>query len=89
VFINFSQQTVEPGDYGFAPHYIIAGATWSGKSVFIKFFIMQVLRWNSPDELRLFLVDPKVVSFNIFSKIPHLYAPVISDAKKFKLVLEW
>jgi len=89
IYMNFSQQTVEQWDYGFAPHYIVAGATGSGKSVFIKFFILQLLRSNMPEDLRLFLVDPKVVSFNIFKNIPHLYAPIISDAKKFKLVLEW
>ncbi len=88
VYLNFDQWSVQKGDYGFAPHYIIAGATSSGKSNFIKFVILQLLRSNSPDDLRFFLVDPKVVTFSIFNKLPHLYAPVVSDATKFKVVLD-
>lgn len=78
---------MDPADNGFAPHYIIAGSTSSGKSNFIRFLILQLLRSHSPDDLRLFLVDPKVVTFNIFKDLPHLYAPVVSDAKKFSIVL--
>lgn len=46
------------------------------------------MKHNTPDQLRFFLVDPKVVSFNIFKDVPHLYAPIVSEAKKFSVVLQ-
>ena len=87
MFINLEQEHMQSIDPGFTPHLIIGGATASGKSNFIKFFITSLLRSHAPDSLRLFLVDPKVVSFSIFKNSPHLYAPIVSDAQKFKTVL--
>lgn len=85
----FNQESVEEQDYWFAPHYIIAGSTASWKSNFIKWVITQLLRSYSPNEVRFFLVDPKVVTFQVFSQMPHLYAPVLWDAKKIVTVLQW
>ena len=87
VFINFDKEEVKEGDPGFTPHLLIAGATASGKSSFIKFVIMQLLRSHSPETLRFFMVDPKVVTFRIFNKLPHLYAPIVSEADKFQVIL--
>ncbi len=89
VYSNFDGSTVQDWDYWFCPHYLIAWATWSGKSTFIKYLIAQLLRTHTPDTLRLFLVDPKVVSFNVFKNLPHLYAPIVSDTQKISSVLEW
>jgi len=88
VYMNFSNQSVQAWDYGFSPHYIIAWSTASGKSNFIKFFILQIIRSNTPNDVRFFLVDPKIVTFNIFRTMPHLYAPIVSVATKFKTVLD-
>jgi DNA segregation ATPase FtsK/SpoIIIE-like protein len=88
VHLNFNQTNLKKEDPGITPHLLIAGSTGSGKSCFIKYLIMQLLRGHTPDTLRLFLVDPKYVGFSIFKKTPFLYAPIISDAEKFKLVLE-
>lgn len=87
VFMNLNQAGIRENDPGYTPHVLIAGATGSGKSCFIRYLILQFLRGHTPDSLRLFLVDPKIVSFSIFKKIPYLYAPIVSDAKKFQMVL--
>lgn len=87
IFINFDQAEVQDGDPNFTPHLLIAGATASGKSNFIKFLIAQLLQSHGPDSLRFFMVDPKVVTFKSFSKLPHLYAPIISEADKFQVIL--
>lgn len=64
------------------PHLLIAGATGMGKSVCINSIIVSLLYKASPDEVKLILIDPKKVEFNIYKDIPHLYAPIVSDPKK-------
>ena len=64
------------------PHLLIAGATGMGKSVCINSIIVSILYKATPDEVKLILIDPKKVEFNIYKEIPHLYAPVVSDPKK-------
>jgi S-DNA-T family DNA segregation ATPase FtsK/SpoIIIE len=72
-----------------APHLLIAGATGSGKSVCINGMIMSLLYKFSPEDLRLILVDPKVVEFSGYNSLPHLVTPVITDSKKVPLALRW
>jgi len=76
-------------DLAKAPHLLIAGSTGSGKSVCMNTLIMSLLFKFSPDELRLILVDPKVVEMEAYSKIPHLITPVVNDPKKVPLALRW
>ena len=64
------------------PHLLIAGTTGSGKSVGINAMILSLLYKNSPDELKLIMIDPKMLEFSIYNDIPHLLTPVITDAKK-------
>ena len=64
------------------PHLLIAGATGMGKSVCINSIIVSLLYKAKPEEVKLILIDPKKVEFNIYKDIPHLYAPIISDPKK-------
>ena len=71
------------------PHLLIAGATGSGKSVCINSILTGLLMSKSPDELRLILVDPKIVEFAIYADLPHLVVPVITDPKKVSLSLRW
>ncbi|NRA74853.1 MAG: DNA translocase FtsK, partial [Planctomycetes bacterium] len=71
------------------PHLLIAGSTGSGKSVCINAIITSLLMTRSPDELKLILVDPKMVELSAFEDIPHLLTPVITDMKKAPAALEW
>lgn len=71
------------------PHLLIAGQTWSGKSVAMNGFIVSLLYKNSPDMLRLIMVDPKRVELSIYNWIPHLLAPIISDHEKALNSLKW
>jgi len=71
------------------PHLLIAGATGTGKSVCINSLILSMLLTQRPDQLKMLLVDPKMVEFSMFKAIPHLMAPVLSDMKKATSVLEW
>lgn len=71
------------------PHLLIAGTTGSGKSVCLKAAILSLISAKSPEELKLVLIDPKMVELTAFEDIPHLWAPVITDAKKAAHVLEW
>lgn len=71
------------------PHLLIAGATGSGKSVCINSIIISILYKASPEDVKLILIDPKVVELNIYNGIPHLLIPVVTDAKKARNSLNW
>ena len=71
------------------PHMLIAGTTGSGKSVCMNSIIMSWLYTKRPDELKLILVDPKMVELSLFQNIPHLMCPVITDTSKAVAVIEW
>lgn len=71
------------------PHILIAGATGAGKSVTIHDLIVSLLYRNSPQDLRLLMVDPKRVELTQYNGIPHLLTPVVTDAKKAILALKW
>ncbi len=71
------------------PHMLIAGATGSGKSVCINTIIMSILYKASPDEVKLIMVDPKVVELSNYNGIPHLLIPVVTDPKKASMALNW
>ncbi len=72
-----------------APHLLVAGTTGSGKSVGINAMIMSMLYKNTPDELRLILIDPKTVEFAPYEDIPYLLTPVITDMKQASAALGW
>ena len=69
-------------DIGKMPHLLIAGTTGSGKSICINCIIMSILYKAKPEELKLILIDPKKVEFNMYKHIPHLYCPIVSEPKK-------
>ncbi|MFY9177722.1 MAG: DNA translocase FtsK [Caldicoprobacterales bacterium] len=71
------------------PHLLIAGATGSGKSVCINSLIVSILYKASPEDVKLILIDPKVVELNHFNGIPHLLIPVVTDPKKASGALNW
>ena len=77
------------GDIAKLPHVIIAGTTGSGKSVCTNGIIMSILYNANPDEVRLVLIDPKVVEFKIYDGIPHLLIPVVTDPRKAAGALAW
>lgn len=71
------------------PHLLIAGATGSGKSVCINTLIMSVLYKANPDDVKLIMIDPKVVELSVYNGIPHLFCPVVTDPKEASAALNW
>ena len=71
------------------PHMLIAGATGSGKSVCINTIIMSILYKSHPDDVKLIMIDPKVVELSVYNGIPHLLIPVVTEPKKAAAALHW
>ena len=76
-------------DLAKAPHMLIAGATGTGKSVCTNSLIISLLFRFRPDELKLIMVDPKVVEFDSYSRLPHLLTPIINESSKVPIALRW
>jgi S-DNA-T family DNA segregation ATPase FtsK/SpoIIIE len=77
------------GDLSDMPHLLIAGATGSGKTVCVNAILASLLYRFTPEDLRLVLIDPKVVEMQHFNVLPHLIVPVVTEAKKVPLALRW
>ncbi len=77
------------GDIAKMPHMLIAGSTGSGKSVCINTLIMSILYNATPDEVKLIMIDPKVVELSVYNGIPHNLIPVVTDPKKANQALMW
>ncbi|MDD4074988.1 MAG: DNA translocase FtsK [Eubacteriales bacterium] len=76
-------------DLGRMPHLLIAGSTGSGKSVCINGIITSLIYKSTPEDVRMILIDPKVVELKVFASLPHLYLPVVTEPKKAASALKW
>ena len=76
-------------DLASMPHLLIAGTTGSGKSVCLNAVIMSLIYTRTPDDLKLVLIDPKMVELSVFSRLPHLLCPVVNDMRKAEAILAW
>jgi len=77
------------GDISKLPHLLIAGTTGSGKSVCMNSLILSLLFKSSPEEVRLIMIDPKMIELGVYNEIPHLLIPVVTDPKKAAGALQW
>ena len=80
---------IEVIDLSKTPHLLVAGTTGSGKSVFINTLLTSILYKFSPDELRLILIDPKMLELSVYNDIAHLLTPVVTEPKKAIIALKW
>ncbi len=80
---------VQVADLADMPHLLVAGATGSGKTVCMNSILAGLLLSRTPDQMRLMLIDPKIVEFSGYNNLPHLVVPVITDSKKVGLGLRW
>ncbi len=76
-------------DLGKMPHLLVAGTTGSGKSVCVNALLISLLYKSKPDEVRLILIDPKMLELNVYEGIPHLLTPVVTDMKEAANALRW
>jgi len=80
---------VQTRDLAKMPHILIAGTTGSGKSVSVNAMILSILYKATPDQVKFIMVDPKMLELSLYDNIPHLLLPVVTDAKKASLALQW